>query len=210
MLYIILRLYLCFTDSSVLCDPRKQRGEITFNSLSQDQDKQQGLMDHKSPKEMRSLVIRQYHTQHHSGINKTYRRIQLTWFWPGMVGYIRRAVNSCEICQSAKHSRDTQVQSQQRLFAGRPWQVVSLDLVGPLQKTPRGNSMILVISDHFTRWKDAIAIPDGTAITIVETLERQVFNYFGLPERIHTDRGAQFEGQLLKELCQLWKVDKSK
>jgi transposase InsO family protein len=162
------------------------------------------------PKEMRPLVIRQYHTQHHSGINKTYQRIKLTWFWPGMVGYIRRAVNSCEICQSAKHSRDTQVQSQQRLFAGRPWQVVSLDLVGPLQKTPRGNSMILVISDHFTRWKDAIAIPDGTAITIVETLERQVFNYFGLPERIHTDRGAQFEGQLLKELCQLWKVDKSK
>ena len=162
------------------------------------------------PKEMRPLVIEQHHTQHHSGINKTYQRIKLTWYWPGMVSQVRRAVNSCEICQATKHSRDIKTDYQQRLFAGRPWQVLSLDLVGPFQKTPRGNTMILVISDHFTRWKDAIAIPNGTTITIVETLEKQVFNYFGLPERIHTDRGAQFEGQLMKDLCKLWKVDKSK
>ena len=32
----------------------------------------------------------------------------------------------------------------------------------------------------------------------------------GLPEQIHTDQGAQFESQLMTELCQLWEVDKTR
>ena len=32
----------------------------------------------------------------------------------------------------------------------------------------------------------------------------------GLPEQIHTDQGAQFESQLMTELCQLWGVDKTR
>lgn len=161
------------------------------------------------PTELRPVIIRDVHTQHHSGINKTYQRIKLQWYWPGMVPTIRRAVRSCEVCQAAKNSNTQPAVQRQRLFAGRPWQVLSLDLVGPLTPTPRGNTMVLVIADHFTRWKDAIALPDGTTKSIAEALEKQVFCYFGVPERIHTDKGAQFESQLMAQLCQLWGVQKS-
>ena len=75
--------------------------------------------------------------------------------------------------------------------------------------TPRGNKWILVLTDHFTRWQDAIALPDATAPVVATALDDQVFCYFGLPEQIHTDQGAQFESQLMKELCQLWHVDKT-
>ena len=70
--------------------------------------------------------------------------------------------------------------------------------------------MILVISDHFTRWKDAIASPDRTAETIAQVLDERVFTYFGLPEHIHSDRGTQFESKLVQELCTVWRVNKSK
>jgi transposase InsO family protein len=100
--------------------------------------------------------------------------------------------------------------NRQRLFAGRPWQVLSIDLVGPLTTTPRNNKMILVISDHFTRWRDAIPIVDGTAETVAKALDDKVFNYFGLPERIHSDQGAQFESKLMEELCTLWQIEKSR
>ena len=127
-----------------------------------------------------------------------------------MTGDVRRLVRSCEICQAAKPSTNPISGNRQRLFAGRPWQVVSIDLVGPLTTTPRGNKMILVLSDHFTRWRDALPIPDGTTETIANTLDSRVFAYFGLPERIHSDRGAQFESGLMKELCQIWGVHKSR
>lgn len=37
--------------------------------------------------------------------------------------------------------------------------------------------MILVLSDQFTRWKDAIAIPNGTTETIANKLDQRVFAY---------------------------------
>ena len=70
---------------------------------------------------------------------------------------------SCEICQSAKHGGTAGSVGTRRLYAGRPWQVVAVDLVGPMPETPRGNRWILVLTDHFTRWQDALAIADATA-----------------------------------------------
>ena len=86
--------------------------------------------------------------------------------------------------------------------------MLSIDLVGPLTPTPRGNTNILVLSDHFTRWRDALPVQNGSADTIAEILEERVFCYLGVPERIHTDQGAQFESRLMAELCTLWGVRK--
>ena len=63
--------------------------------------------------------------------------------------------------------------------------------------------------DHFTRWQDALALPDATAPVVAKTLDEKVFCYFGLPEQIHSDQGAQFESQLMAELCQLWNIEKT-
>ena len=41
-------------------------------------------------------------------------------------------------------------------------------------------------------------------------LDSRVCCYFGLPEQIHSDQGAQFESELETELCRLWRVDKTR
>jgi len=69
---------------------------------------------------------------------------------------------------------------------------VAVDLVGPMLLSARGNTWILVLTDHITRWADALAIPDATAPTVARALDQNVLCYFGLPEQIHTDQGAQF------------------
>jgi hypothetical protein len=69
---------------------------------------------------------------------------------------------------------------------------------------------VLVVADHFTRWRDALPIPDGTAATVAQTLEDRVFSYLGVPEQLHSDQGAQFESKLMKELCAIWGVTKSR
>ena len=61
----------------------------------------------------------------------------------------------------------------------------------------------MVLSDPFTRWRDALPVQNGSADTIAEMLEERVFCYLGVPERIHTDQGAQFESKLMAELCTL-------
>jgi len=67
-----------------------------------------------------------------------------------------------------------------------------------------------MLMDHFTRWADALAIPDTTAPTVAQVLDQHVFCYLELPEQIHTDQGAQFQSQLMGDLCQVWGVNQSR
>jgi len=88
--------------------------------------------------------------------------------------------------------------------------VVAVDLVGPMPLTPRENSWILVLTDRFTRWAEVLAIPNASASTVARVLYQHVFCYFGLPEQIHSDQGAQFQSQLMSDLCRLWGVNQSR
>ena len=45
---------------------------------------------------------------------------------------------------------------------------------------------------------------------IAEVLEERIFCPYELPERLHSDQGAQFEGELMFQLCGLWGIKKSR
>jgi transposase InsO family protein len=162
------------------------------------------------PQPLRHKVMTEKHKHAHLGVVKTTARIQLEWFWPGMHADIRRFVTGCTRCQQSKTSATKSAGERQHLYAGRPWQVLAIDLCGPFPKTPRGNTQILVMTDHFTRWADAIAIPVGKTETIATVLDERVFAYFGIPEEIHSDQGRQFESRLFEELCKIWRTNKTR
>ena len=79
----------------------------------------------------------------------------------GMIAEIHRLLKTCEVCQVAKPGGHKPPSSRQCLYAGRPWQKVAIDLVGPMPRTQRENQWILVLTDHFTRWQDAIPLADA-------------------------------------------------
>ena len=162
------------------------------------------------PPSRRGTVVWKTHLMAHAGIGRTLARIRLNWYWPGMTRDVRRIINSCEKCQAGKNGGVLKSNNRQHLHAGRPWQQVAVDLVGPFPETPRHNKWILVLTDHFTRWQDAIPLSDATAPTVATILDERIFCYFGLPEQLHSDQGVQFESHLMDELCQLWGIEKTR
>ena len=44
-----------------------------------------------------------------------------------------------------------------------PLERVHIDVVGPLVESHRGNKLILVLVDQFTKWFECYAVPDQTA-----------------------------------------------
>jgi len=162
------------------------------------------------PTAIRRELVWDAHKQAHAGIQRVLTKLRLRWYWPNMERDVRLRIKQCEICQASKHGRLPAEAGWQRLYAGRPWQVVAVDLVGPMPMTPRENSWILVLTDHFTRWADALAIPDASAPTVAGVLDQHVFCYFGLPEQLHSDQGSQFQSQLMGDLCRLWGVNQSR
>jgi transposase InsO family protein len=162
------------------------------------------------PQVLRAEIVKAKHELAHLGMQKTLSRIQLDWWWPGMVAEVRRYVKSCDTCQQSKTVKSNSAGERQHLFVGRPFQKLAVDLVGPFEETERGNRWILVVTDHFTRWSDAIAIPDATASVVATVLDERIFCYLGVPETIHTDQGSQFESELFQECCRIWGAEKTR
>ena len=86
---------------------------------------------------------------------------------------------------------------------GHPGARISMDIVGPIQHTERGNQYILTIVDHFSRFAKAIPLQRHTAQIVAEELTTKWFDEYGEPMQIHTDQGAEFESTLMKELTKL-------
>ena len=69
---------------------------------------------------------------------------------------------------------------------------------------------LLVITDHFTRYKQAILTKNQTARTTAEVLFNSFIVHYGFPQRLHNDRGADFERKLLKKVCDVAGIEKSR
>ena len=82
-------------------------------------------------------------------------------------------------------------------------------MLGPLPETDQGNRYILVVMDYFSKWVEALAMPEQSAETVTHVLVTEVISRFGVPLQIHTDQGHNFESMVFKEVCRLFDIEKT-
>ena len=68
---------------------------------------------------------------------------------------------------------------------------------------------LFTVIDRFTRWPEAIPLPDSTTETCVKALIRHWITRFGVPDDITSDRGPQFTSHMWSELNQLLGISAS-
>ena len=76
----------------------------------------------------------------------------------------------CSSCASGKSPSQTPQAPLVPTYVGYPMEHIALDLLGPLPTTRHGNKHILVVSDYFTRWAEAYALPNKEAATMAKVL----------------------------------------
>jgi len=94
--------------------------------------------------------------------------------------------------------------------AGYPTQIMAVDLLGPLPESLQKNIYVMVVGDYFSRWMEAIPLPNQEASTVADHLVDEVFMRFSVPEQLHSDQGPQFKSQLVKEVCKLLHIKKTR
>ncbi|GFU63849.1 retrovirus-related Pol polyprotein from transposon opus [Trichonephila clavipes] len=83
---------------------------------------------------------------------------------------------------------------------------VHIDVVGPLSPVC-GMSYLLTCVDRFTTWPEVFPIPDQTADTIARTFLLGWIARFGVPERITSDCGTNFQSNLFSSLSKFLGVE---
>ena len=146
----------------------------------------------------------------HPGIDKTLAQAQLRFFWFGMHADVTDFVRCCLTCSAVRSKTDSHRAPLQPMFAGFPFQIVALDIVGPLPETPRGNCYLLVMADYFTRWAEAFPLQSVTAEAVAIAVVNGWVSRFGAPEQLHSDQGPQFESKLFAEMCRILGIHKTR
>ncbi|KAL5466932.1 hypothetical protein EMCRGX_G031095 [Ephydatia muelleri] len=134
----------------------------------------------------------------HQGTGKTLDRLKRVAYWVGMAKVTELYCRSCEVCQQSKLPMPVAV-PMTNVPIGRAWQMLAVDVL-EVPMSSHGNRYLLVLQDYFTKWAEAIPMPDQTAERIVRVLI-EVFSHFGIPEILHSDQGRNFESTILKKTC---------
>ena len=84
--------------------------------------------------------------------------------------------------------------------------MLGIDFIGPLPMTPLGNSMILTVTDLFSKWTEAFALPDKRATSVAASLVKLFCNK-GITMAVLSDNGSEFCNEVwLLQLRQIWLV----
>jgi transposase InsO family protein len=89
----------------------------------------------------------------------------------------------------------------------RSFERVSVDLI-KLPRSLSGNEHIAVFIDAFTRWPEAVTIPNKKATTVVRVMKDYIFARHGIPAILLSDEGSEFLNSLVTETCKLYGVTK--
>ena len=165
------------------------------------------------PDSLQAEVLHMNHDSRDSGDlgqHNTYLRIKKSFYWSRMNSSVYHYVKTCAKCNTNKKPRRQHRAELGQYHVGAPMDRVMIDILGPLSKTPHGNTVILMLIDQFTKWIECFPLSDQSAELVAKTIVDEFFTRMGTPLEIHSDKGSNFVSNLFSTLCVLLQITKTR
>ena len=154
------------------------------------------------PGKFHDLVFQELHCKlGHLGAEKVEELARQRFYWPylreDIEGFIRQRCR----CVSSKKPNIPERAPLTPILSSAPFEMLCIDFLH-LDKS-QGCEYVLMVTDHFTKFTQSYGTKDKSSISAAQKLFYEFIPKFGMPERIHHDRGQEFNSSLFKELHRL-------
>ena len=161
------------------------------------------------PKALREQVMEALHDRAgHQSRDRTLSLVRDRCWWPGMWSDVERKIKQCDRCIRRKSNTNVQAPLV-NITTSTPLELVCIDFL-TLERSKGGFENVLVMTDHFTRYALAVPTKDQSAKTTAEAIYNNLIVHYGVPGKIHSDQGANFDGKLINQLCRVMGIKKSR
>ena len=162
------------------------------------------------PSHMQDTVLTLSHDDlGHLGRDKTLSIAQERYFWVGLTDSVEQKLKTCRRCICAKSPSLPQRAPLVSIETSRPLELVCIDFLS-LEESRGKYIYLLVITDHFTNYAQAIPTRNQEAKTVAKLLMDHFILHYGIMERLHSDQGGSFTAKVITHLCKLLGVKKSR
>ena len=132
------------------------------------------------------------------------------FWWPGMANALFLVIQNCGRCK--QFEAKCQIPEMEPILCTQPMELVHVDYVGMEVTVAAQEKLVvknvLVIVDHFTRYVQAFVTNNHTAHTMALVLYNNFFSVFGFPQKLMSDQGTEFTGDVIVAMCKLLGIEK--
>ena len=146
----------------------------------------------------RQNVMSKLHASH-LGVQGCLGRAREAFYWPGMNKDITEYIAKCSTCNTYKPDQQKEPLICHEL-PSRPWQSISVDLFDF-----RGQNY-LVTTDRYSNFFEVDRLTRTTSLAVINKLKPHMARY-GLPERVTTDNGPQFDSVEFRKFASDYNFD---
>ena len=116
-------------------------------------------------------------------------------------------LHACEKCQTYADNINIAPTTLNVLSAPWPFVMWGIDVIGAIEpKASNGHCFILVAIDYFTKWVETASYANVTRNVVVKFIKKELKCRYGLPNKIISDNATNLNNQMIKELCEEFKI----
>ena len=148
------------------------------------------------PPTMQNYILQKLH-EGHQGIEKSKLRAKDCVYWFNINAAIEEMVKKCHTCQEFQKAQPKETLLPHEIPT-RPWQMLGTDLFN------FNDDEYLIIADYSTKFPFIRKMPRHCTSSAVVAAMKQVFSEQGIPEKVISDNGPQYDSAHFKTFACDW------
>ena len=138
----------------------------------------------------------------HMSRDRLYALLRKKFYWKGMYGSVSKWIASCSKCSGVKTPVPKGHGLLQPIKTTKPFEIIAIDIMGPLPVSPDGYKYILNCIDLYTCWPEAITLKTLTAVELTAAFQRVIIARHSCPNNIFADQGRSLISKQFNQTCE--------